>query len=215
MGGDRNRQLVLGLVLDGELVLQTGLAQHEQELCGKRQREVLEERVVLIIYIAGAHPCAIFVGALRNNGMHTLVQEAVNVVVERCSLVHRQVILRIRGAQNAVGKPVGQVQRRQTPDFRRCPNVVGGIRLIPAEKFNAVYIIVQAQHVGADARRNQCGISAGGELYAFQALPIYRFCLIFHLHQCYIISLRSAIFRNFNRLQCSHYIIFCLFCPVL
>ena len=73
------------------------------------------------------------------------------MVVERCSLVHRQVILRIRGAQNAVGKPVGQVQRRQTPDLRRCPNVVGGIRLIPAEKFNAVYIVVQAQHVGADA----------------------------------------------------------------
>ena len=180
MGRYGNGQLFLRLVNDGKLVFQTVFTQHKEKLCGERQGHILEERVAFVVHISSPQPCALFVGRVCHYGVFPLVQESVNVVVERRSLVDRQLVSRIRGFQHTVCKTVRQIQGGQSPDFGRLLDVLRGVVLVPAEKFHAVCVIVETQHVGADARSDQCGIASGAELDALHALPVDLGCGILH-----------------------------------
>ena len=180
VGCYRNRQLLRGLVGNGELVLQTVFAQHEEKVRCEPQRHVLEERILLVVHIRSPQPCTFLIGGICHNVVLPLMKETVDMVVERSRFVYRQLIGRIRGFQHAVCKTVRQVQRRQTPDFRRLPDVLRCVVLVPAEKFHAVGIVVKPQHVRTDSRCDQCGIAAGTKLNAFHTLPVDFCCCVLH-----------------------------------
>ena len=76
------------LILLAALFLTLGNAMNWQEL---------EEFIILVIDIAGFQPSAVVISVVLNDLMHSLVYEAMNVIVVRCFLIHRKMVNIVRG----------------------------------------------------------------------------------------------------------------------
>ena len=57
----------------------------------------LEKFIILVIDIAGFQPSAVVISVVLNDLMHSLVDEAMNVIVVRCFLIHRKMVNIVRG----------------------------------------------------------------------------------------------------------------------
>ena len=108
------------------------------------------------------------------------MQEAMNVVVERCLFIDWQLIGMVRSPQHTICETVRQIQGGESPYFCGILDRIRGILGIPTEELHAVFVIVHADDIGADFIGNPCSVAAGGKLHAIHALPIYNFCCMHH-----------------------------------
>ena len=104
--------------------------------------------------------------------MNALVDKAVDMVEIGRTLVYGEVILAVRGLQNAVCETVGQVERGESPYLRGIADNVRGVILVEAEELNAVLVVAQADNVRADLIGDESLVSSCLKADAGSSVPV-------------------------------------------
>ena len=98
MGSKRHREhLVSGSVGELYVLFKTACGKCEGILSNERNWQELEKLIILVIDIACFQPSAVVISVVLNDLMHSLVDEAVNMIVVRCFLIHRKMVNIVRG----------------------------------------------------------------------------------------------------------------------